>query len=284
MFRGFITLGLVSITTAITLHVALRKPPLLQPAGAQDITGKKSLAGGTVSKLQTSAHAEGNVQTAAKSSRVMLQPEAVKLIRRIGGERFKSNRPPILIVYGILATGLDHQNVQISRYQDVTGERVEITVASGPRLSWDSSSGARSSIGTLALSERALVERLVFDSVDQFILAQLRGASYYRVAQNVRPDDADESYTGPTWDVIRVDDPETDYQKQPLSRWRMYYLDNNTGLIDMVVSESQGERVKASFSDWVQRTGEKFPSTITWTSQGQTLMTLTLTEVSFVAQ
>ena len=212
-----------------------------------------------------------------------LQPEAFKLNRRIGGDRFTSTTPAAVIMQGVLSTPTSRQNVQITRSQNAEGERVEVAVAGAPApLSWDAASGARTSAGLLDLPNRALLERLTFDSADEFILAQLRGASYYVVARNVRPDDAPEDYSGALWDVVRVDDPETDQQKKPLSGWRLYYLNSKTGLIDKVVCDSQGERVEAIFSDWTNQSGEKLPAAITWTSNGRTLMSLNLTNVSFV--
>jgi len=214
-----------------------------------------------------------------------LQPEAFKLMRRIGGERFKSKASPVAVLQGVVQTGTDRQNVQIIRSQINSGERVEISVVGAVApLSWDATSGARTSAGVLDLANRTLLERLTFDSADQFILAQLRGAGYYVVTRNVRPDDAAEDYAGPLWDVVRVDDPEQDVQKKPLSGWRLYYINNKTGLIDRVVSDSQGDRIEANFSGWTDRSGEKFPSAITWTTQGKTVMSFNLTNVSFVVQ
>jgi hypothetical protein len=104
------------------------------------------------------------------------------------------------------------------------------------------------------------------------------------VIRNLRPDSAPDNYAGPLWDVVRIDDPESDEQKRPLSRWRLYHLNRTTGLIDKIVSQVQGERIEASLSDWKETDGEKFPRTITWTHSGDLLMTLNVTGVSFVAQ
>jgi hypothetical protein len=213
-----------------------------------------------------------------------LQPEAFKLSRRIGGDRFTSTTPASVIMQGVISTATSRQNVQINRYQNEDGERVQVALADTPApLLWDAASGARTSAGLLDLTNRALLERLTFDSADEFILAQLRGASYYVVARSVRPDDAPDEYSGALWDVVRVDDPELDQQKKPLSAWRLYYINTKTGLIDKVVCDSQGDRVEANFSDWTDRSGEKFPAAITWTSNGRTLMSFNLSNVSFLA-
>jgi len=226
-----------------------------------------------------------DVDVGPRTRDLALQPDAFKLSRRIGGERFKAKTPAVVTVQGVLSTGTNRQNIQLSRYQTDNGERVELSVAGAlAPLSWDATAGARTSAGVLDLANRVLLERLTFDSADQFILAQLRGASYYVVARQVRPDDAADNYSGPLWDVVRIDDPEQNEQKKPLSGWRLYYINNKTGLIDKIVCDSQGERIEANFSDWTERAGEKFPSAITWTSHGQTVMSFSLTNVSLVAQ
>jgi hypothetical protein len=226
----------------------------------------------------------GDVNDASQTRSLALQPEAFKLSRRVGGERFKAKTPVVLIVQGVLSTGTIRQNVRLSRYQTDQGERVEVSLAGAPSLSWDAASGARTSAGVLDLANRLLLERLTFDSADEFILAQLRGASYYVVARNVRPDDAADDYSGALWDVVRIDDTEQDEQKKPFSAWRLYYINTRTGMIDRIVCDARGDRIEANFSDWTDRSGEKSPSAITWTSHGQTLMSFNLTNVSFVAQ
>jgi hypothetical protein len=227
----------------------------------------------------------GILASGPEARNLALQPEAFKLSRRIGDARFKAKTPLALVVQGVLSTGTNRQNIQLSRYQSDEGERVEVLVAGAVApLSWDATSGARTTAGVLDLPNHALLERLTFDSVDEFILAQLRGASYSTVARNVRPDGAPDDYAGPLWDVVRVDDPEQDQQKKPLSAWRLYYINTRTGLIDRIVCDLQGERIEANFSDWTEQSGEKFPSAITWTSNGRTLMTFNVANVSYVAQ
>jgi len=245
-----------------------------------NVTGLASPTAQPLAQTRGNDHQNGGV-----ARNIALQPEALKLSRRLGRAKFSAEAPPTLILTGVLTMNTERQTVAIARTQNARGERVEVTIPGiSGSLSWEETLGALHSTGTLNLSQRTLLERLTFDSADQFILAQLRGASYYVVARNVRPDEATENYPGPLWDVVRVDDPEPDEQKRSLSRWRLYYLNSVTGLIDKVVCDSQGQRIEANLSDWTERSGEKFPSTITWTSQGETLMTFTLTNVSFVAQ
>jgi hypothetical protein len=288
MSRKATTIGLLSIAAAALLLLAvLVHADSSFSKDREEISGTKTVhvnpqSASSSTRLQTAGN---DVQDIASARNLALQPHAIKLLRRVGGQRFRLKTPPVVIMSGVLTTGRDRQNVQISRYQNRTGEQVELILASGGKLlSWDAASGARTPTGSLDLTERTILERLIFDSADQFILAQLRGASYQVVVRNLRPDDAPDNYTGPLWDLIRIDDPQKDEQKRSLSKWRIYHLNSITGLIDKVVCELQGERIEANFYDWTDRAGEKSPSRIVWTRQGQLLMTLNVTNVSFVAQ
>jgi hypothetical protein len=156
--------------------------------------------------------------------------------------RFSDQQQTAFAESGTLTVGATSQAVQLVRRQTERGEGVEIALGPGPgSLRWDESEGPQSAGREASDDERRLIERLTFDSPDQFVLAQLRGASYYVVARNVRPEQADENYTGAVWDIFRIDDPDQDERKRPQSRWRLYYINSRTGLVDKVVSEIQGE-------------------------------------------
>lgn len=143
----------------------------------------------------------------------------------------------------MLTIGVDRRVASITRRQTDDGEQVEINVAgSAGLLTWSAAQGARGSGAPATGSDRELIERLVLDSPDQFVLAQLRGASYYTVARNVRPAEANDGYSGPLWNIVRVDDPSREQAQGPQSRWRLYYLNSTTGLIDRIVCELDGQQ------------------------------------------
>jgi len=169
----------------------------------------------------------------------------------------------------------------MTRTQTDEGETVEVRLAGRPEsLSWDAQQGIRAGNHQSAPDERELVDRLVFDSPDQFVLMQFRGASYYTVARTVRPAGANDGYDGPLWTIVRVDDPEQDEAKRPASSWRLYYLNTVTGLVDRIESEVDGRRIIAEISSWTEQNGEKVPAQIVWTRDGQTLMQFSLTNFS----
>ncbi len=207
------------------------------------------------------------------------QPEAVRVARRLG-RRFNPASRTTSVLTGTLTKDGSGQPVTITRSQSEKGESVDLLVASRA-LTWRAEEGARATYSTLTDTERQLVERLVYDSSDYFVLAQLRGASYYTVARNLRPDDAPDNYDGPLWTVVRVEEPiATAPDSQPVSNWRLFYLNSSSGLIDKIASAAQGQSLEVNFSDWTERSGEKFPATITWSSNGQLLMTLNLTNLA----
>lgn len=208
-----------------------------------------------------------------------LQPEAMKLARQLG-KRFVSDGSSTSALVGTLTIGSETRTIQIMRKQSEDGESVEIRVAGAPVLSWDGKQGALDGDQQATGSNRELIERLVFDGPDQFVLMQLRGASYYTVARSVRPVDATDGYNGPLWTIVRVDDSQRDEAKTATSRWRLYYINNATGLIDRIESEVDGQRIVAEISSWTEQNGEKLPAQIVWTRDGQALMQYTLTNFS----
>lgn len=230
-------------------------------------------------KIQ-SAQTKGEKAKTSGPRNLSLQPEAFNMGCRLGA-RFAAGKREKSVLVGTLTVGSERRTVQTIRTQTEDGEQVEIKIAgSATSLTWDKGQGALSSGSRASGSDRELIERLVLDSPDQFVLAQLRGASYYTVAYNVRPVNAGDKYAGPLWNIVRVNDPEPDEAKRPQSRWRLYYINVATGLIGRIESEVGGQRIVAAISGWTNQDGEKVPTEITWTGQGQTLMQYSLTNFS----
>jgi hypothetical protein len=165
------------------------------------------------------------------SGRLALQPEADKLRRRLG-QRFLEPGRERATIMGSLTTGGRQYPVFIIRTQNDDGENVQIGLNGGAAsLTWSAVEGAKSGASPANGTERLLIERLALDSPDQFILSQLRGASYYTVARNVQPESAGDpdDYIGPVWDLVRVREPEGDSQNRSQSSWRLYYVNASTG-------------------------------------------------------
>lgn len=236
-------------------------------------------------KNSTTSQAVAAQPTPARShaqNRLALQPEADRQRRRLG-QRFLASGREVSTLVGALTLGADRQTVRIVRSQDNDDERLTIALGGGPAaLTWSGVDGAKLNGGPATGNLRTLVERLALDSPDQFILAQLRGASYFTVARNVRPAEAggSDNYSGPVWDLVRVAEPAHLTQNRPQSRWRLYYINSATGLIEKVVSQEQGQTITAEFSSWVNQSGETIPTRTVWKLNEQTIMELTLTNVT----
>ncbi|MCI0391523.1 MAG: hypothetical protein MOB07_22500 [Acidobacteria bacterium] len=215
-------------------------------------------------------------------NRLALQPEADKLRRRLG-QRFLAPGREVSTLIGTLNLGADRQTVRIVRSQDDDDERLTIALGGGPpSLTWGGVDGAKSGGALPTGALRALIERLALDSPDQFVMAQLRGASYHTVARDVRPAEAGGSadYTGPRWDLVRVAEPSRLTQNRPQSLWRLYYINSSTGLIDKVISQEQGLTITSEFSGWVNQGGETVPIRTIWKLNSQTVMELNLTNIT----
>jgi hypothetical protein len=214
--------------------------------------------------------------------KLALQPEADRQRRRLG-QRFLAPGREMSVLTGALTLGADRQRVRIVRSQDEDDERLTIALGEKPQsLTWSGVDGARSNAISATGGLRELIERLALDSPDQFILAQLRGASYYTIGRDVRPAEAGGSdyYTGPRWDLVRVAEPSRLTQNRPQSLWRLYYINTSTGLIDKVVSQERGKTITAEFSGWVTQGGETVPTRITWKLDKQVVMDLAVANVT----
>jgi hypothetical protein len=213
-----------------------------------------------------------------KIRNLVLQPEAAAVNRRVGN-RFKSANTRSVLA-GHLTLGNERQPLTIVRSQIDSGENVEVILA-GRRFTWRDAEGIKAIEGAAATeAERLAVERLVFDSADQFVLAQLRGASYQTIVRNLRPVDAGDEYAGPLWTMVRVNDPQKVDSAAPKSAWRLFYINSISGLIDRVECEVDGQRIAACILQWTEQNCEKLPSHISWTTNGETFMEFQLTTFS----
>lgn len=216
-------------------------------------------------------------------SRLSLQPEADKFRRRVG-QRFTEPGREHASLVGTLTIGAQQFQVRIDRSQEDDGEQVQVSLSGGGgSLTWNGKDGARSAGRDAAGAERSLIEKIALDSPDQFILAQLRGASYFLAARQAIPPGAvpGDDYDGPVWDVVRVAEPSfSPRPNQPVSLGRLYHINCVTGLIDKVVSQEQGEIIEAYLTNWADAGGELTPTRVKWMRDGQILMELIVTSAS----
>jgi hypothetical protein len=209
--------------------------------------------------------------------RLALQPAADRIRRRLG-RRFQESGREISESAGDLTIGAERHSIVIIRSRDDDGERVAIGLDGGPpNYAWNANDGAQTQGKSATGIERSLIERVVLDSPEQFVLAQLRGSAYYTAARSVRPAEAGDSedYQGPIWDVIQITEA-NDRPNKPESASRLFYINNATGLIDRTLSRDQSGAIAAKFADWVNLNGEMLPLRTTWTLDRQVIMELVL--------
>lgn len=223
--------------------------------------------------------AQAQSRKPSRHRNLLLKPEALSVSRRLGN-RFKSASRAVSTAVGTLTINGKQHPVTVVRRQTDGGETVEVNV--GDRgLKWNEQEGITEASGRLSDEDRLLAERLILDSPDQFVLAQLRGASYFTVVQNVRPTDAGDDYNGPLWNLVRLDEPKQQDEKlRALSTWRIYYINVQTGLPDRIEYQLNGQDIRTDFVEWNDEQGEKTPARITWSSGGQVVMEYTARNVS----
>ena len=224
-----------------------------------------------------SAGQQGPSRKVRYYDRLGLQPTADRMRRRLG-RRFQEPGREVSDSAGTLTIGAERHAIVIVRTRDDDGERVSIGLDGGPlKYSWNGNDGSQSQGQRATGIERSLIERVALDSPEQFVLAQLRGASYYTVARAVRPAEAggSDDYEGPIWDVVEVGEPNSSGNK-PESVSRLYYINNATGLIDRTTARDQSGAIQTLFSQWVNQDGDLTPLRTTWTLNQQVIMELVI--------
>jgi hypothetical protein len=202
-------------------------------------------------------------------------------MRRRLGKRFVEPGREVTVITGFLTIGSDRQPVRIVRSQDgEQGEQMSIAIGANPAsFAWSPNAGAVSNGNPLTDNEREIVERI---ALDQFILAQTRGAGYYTIAHAVSAAEAgDSGGSVPVWDLIRIDEPQHGNFNKPGSVWRIYYINSSTGLIDRIFYQEQAEDVSVDLSAWTSRASELAPSLIRWTRGKTVVMELSLNNISY---
>lgn len=216
---------------------------------------------------------------ASRNRNLSLKPEALAVGRRLGN-RFKPDSNSVSTAVGVLTMDGEQHHLILKRRQTNTGEDVDLQIGNRG-LKWNEQEHLKGQSGSLSEADRLLAERLILDSPDQFVLAQLRGAGYFTVARNVRPVAAGDDYSGPLWNIVRVDEPQPeDESLKSFSRWRLYYINTQTGLPDRIEYQLNGQDIRTDFVEWTDQHGEKTPARVTWSSGGQVLMEYTARNVS----
>ena len=216
------------------------------------------------------------------SGNLSMQPEALKLSRALG-KRFNERMDVESQSSGTLTVGQEQRQVHITRGKNDAGESLNVTLTGSgstrATFTWRAGEGVKASDNrSLENAERWLVERLVYDSPDYFVLAQLRGASYYTVARQVRPAEAggSDNYMGPTWNIVSVrESAQSDEGGSQQQRVRLYYLNTKTNLIDKVSMQEDDEArttVVAEIAVWAEHNGERVPAHIIWRRGAEVLM------------
>jgi len=217
------------------------------------------------------------------NARLSVEPEVNRMRHRLG-KRFLSEGNMTTELIGSLTIGTQQQPILMIRGFNENGETVEIAQSGRtPNLTWSDNKGAVAN-GVQATGEtRDLIERLVLDTPDQFVLAKLRGTAYQIIARNVRPAEvgSDSNYNGPLWNLVEVDERQRSPDKMPISSWRQYYVNVSTGLIDRILSQENGQIITAEVTGWTQQGSEIFPAKIIWSQKKQILMELSVNAIIF---
>jgi len=128
--------------------------------------------------------------------------------------------------------------------------------------------------------ESAVLETLVYDSVDRLFIAQATGAPTRFLGSRFRLDDGNtEGANAPAYDVYQVNE-QVNVGRETRSQTRSYYLNSETLLLERVRYELERDGARTSvevlLSDWREVQEQKIPFRITRLEDGKPIMILTV--------
>ena len=80
--------------------------------------------------------------------------------------------------------------------------------------------------------------------------------------------------------MVRVDEPKQNETARPLSTWRIYYINSQTGLPDRIEYQLDGQDIRTEFLEWTEQNGENFPLRVTWSIAERVVMEYRTTSIT----
>lgn len=222
--------------------------------------------------------------------RSRLTPHQRELLKALGDRLEKPGKERLTLLGTITRlTEADRSPAPISltlefpdrlRLEEIRGNKKLITAFDGSKT-WGQGK-------TLKRSDEDLVETLLFDSVEHFLLGQLQGYATRLLGTNFRLDDGtNPNYAGPFYDIYEVTD-ELPGATEPRTQTKLYYFNSATALLERVRYESDRDGVPVSveilFDDWQAVGGQGVPRQLTRRENDQPVLQLNLTVTGFSAR
>lgn len=136
--------------------------------------------------------------------------------------------------------------------------------------------------------EQAIIETLVFDTVDGFFEQQMSGAATRFLGTRFRLDDGSAAdYAGPYYDIYQVSEPVEDNSATQYRR-KFYYFNSDTLLMERVrywVDRAGVQtNIEVQMSDWRKVQDQQLPGRIVRLENGDPVLTISINSVGIGAR
>jgi hypothetical protein len=165
-------------------------------------------------------------------------------------------------------------------------DRVRLTVQDGIQQRTIAFNGQTATgVGdALTNSERDIIESLVYDTEEHFLLSQTQGAGTRVLGQRFRADDGTTpNYTGPYYDLYEVTD-QVNSGSGPRIQRKTFYFDSTSLLLAKVryqlLRDGATVDVETQISEWQKREGQQIARRILRLENNQPVLTLTINAVA----
>lgn len=219
-----------------------------------------------------------NTAAAAYVRRSALWPAHVRLASALG-DRIEKPGKERLTAEGTLIRGTGSGgNIRLV-WESPGRVRLDELGTGQPRTTAFDGARSWSSTGTVTRADEDLLETLINDGAEHFLLAQMNGSATRFLGYRFRPDDGrNAGYRGPFFDIYQMTDLARTGQP-PAPRVKLFYFESDHGLLDRVrytvVRNGAPIQVEIRFSEWRAVNGQQFPGKISREENGHAVLTFT---------
>ncbi|MGA9768528.1 MAG: hypothetical protein WBV94_05775 [Blastocatellia bacterium] len=134
--------------------------------------------------------------------------------------------------------------------------------------------------GAVSQQDEDLIETLVYDSVDNYFIGQMKARATRFLGTRFRLDDGEDAgYKGPFYDIYQVAD-QVQSGASARAQDKLYYFNSDSQLMERVRYQTESKtNVEIQFSDWTKVESQTLPSRILRLENEQVVLSFDFTSV-----
>jgi hypothetical protein len=216
--------------------------------------------------------------------RARLWPQLRETLNALGDRLEKSGKERLILV-GTLRRQNNSQAIPFRLFLELPRHLRLEEQGARPRVSGFDGGEGWALGAALSDEDQEIIETLVFDSADQFFLAQEQGFATRALGRRFRLDDGGApNYTGPYYDIYQLQD-HVSIVKEERTQSKLFYFNSDTLLLERVRYQIERDgapvNVEVRFGGWQKVNGQQIAGSITRLENDTQTLTITINVVTF---